>query len=244
MIQTRQICVTFLLFVFVFSNSFSAETETSYKTQRDKYLKERSKQKSSFTRHEMDVMSNATKALAKSLPNPGIKAGEKAPDFTLADAHGELISLSKELKKGPVVLVFYRGAWCPFCNLHLRSLQQALPDFKARNAQLILVTPQKPDKSLEQFKKKEVEFRVLSDLDGKVMKAYKLYYKLDPQLVAVYKKHGLDVEAFNGKGRNELPVPGSFVIDQKGKVIAMHANTDYKERMEPADIIRALDTIK
>ena len=79
-------------------------------------------------------MMNAAKDLAKSLPDPGIKAGETAPDFTMPDAHGHPITLSTELKKGPVVLVFYRGAWCPFCNMHLRVLQQALPDFKAHKA--------------------------------------------------------------------------------------------------------------
>jgi len=231
-------------FVLLLSSFFcSTSYATDYKSERDKYLTESAKQKSPFTQQEMDVMMNASKDLAKTLPEPGIKVGEIAPDFTLPDAHGKSVKLSSELSKGPVVLVFYRGAWCPFCNIHLRALQQALPEFKKHNTQLILVTPQKPDKSLEQFKKQKVDFKVLSDLDSNVMKAYKLYYKMGPELVAVYKKHGLDVEAFNGKGRTELPVPGSFVINKQGKVIAMHADTNYKERMEPADIIKALESI-
>lgn len=233
-----------LLASFISIDSGYAETSTSYKIERDKYINNSKKQKSGFSQHEMDVMARAAKDLSKGLPDPGIKVGESAPDFTLADAHGESIHLSNELKKGPVVLVFYRGAWCPFCNMHLRALQKALPEFKKYNAQLILVTPQQPDKSLDQFKKEKVEFKVLSDLNSNVMKAYKLYYKLDKELNEVYKKHGLNVEAFNGKGRSELPVPGSFVIDKNAKIIAMHADTDYMQRMEPADIIKALQQVK
>jgi peroxiredoxin len=142
-----------------------------------------------------------------------------------------------------VVLVFYRGAWCPFCNLHLRTLYPQLPAIEARGAQLLLVTPQQPDKSRAQLQTSGYNFEVLSDLDSAVMKAYKLYFELDPELVQVYRAHDLVVEDFNGPGRNVLPVPGTFVIDRNGTVRAMHADTDYKQRMEPADIIRALDAL-
>ena len=188
-------------------------------------------------------MEKANKALASSMPDPGIKVGEKAPTFTLKNAIGKNISLNEELKKGPVVLVFYRGAWCPFCNMHLHALQKSLPLFKQYGAQLITITPQSPDKSAEQIKKDGYPFEVLSDLDSKVMKNYNLFFELPDDLVAVYKNHGLDIEEFNGKGRNVLPVPGSFVIDKKGIVRAMQAETDYKQRMEPAAIIEILKTL-
>ena len=123
-------------------------------------------------------------------------------------------------------------------------MQQNLPEFKKYGAQLITITPQTPDKSVEQFKEKGYPFEVLSDLDSKVMKDYKLYFELPADLVEVYKKHGLDIEAFNGKGRNVLPVPGNFVIDTNMIVRAMHTDTDYKERMEPSAIIDALKKIK
>jgi peroxiredoxin len=147
------------------------------------------------------------------------------------------------LREGPVVLVFYRGAWCPFCNLHLRSLYRELPAIEARGARLLLVTPQQPDKSRAQLEQGDYPFEVLSDLDSAVMKAYRLYFELDTELVRVYEAHGLVVEDFNGPGRNVLPVPGAFVIDTSGVVRAMHADNDYRERMEPADIIRALDDL-
>ena len=110
-------------------------------------------------------------------------------------------------------------------------------------AQLVAITPQKPDKSTEQLKKDGYPFLVLSDLGSSVMKAYRLFYELDPELVKVYKKFGLNVEDFNGPGRNVLPVPGTFVLDQKGVVRARHADTDYTKRMEPTEIIKILKAL-
>jgi peroxiredoxin len=120
-------------------------------------------------------------------------------------------------------------------------LNQSLPEFHRYGAQLVAITPQKPDKSAEQFRQKAYPFIVLSDLDNSVMQAYRLFYKVDPKLVNLYKnKFGLDLEEFNGPGRTVLPVPGTFVIDRQGIVRARHADTDYTKRMEPADIIQAL----
>ena len=221
----------------------AAESITSYQESFDQFVEKSKAGKSPYSESDVSVMEKANKSLAATLPSPGIKVGEKAPDFKLSNALGKEVSLKDELKKGPVVLVFYRGAWCPFCNMHLHVLQQSLSQFKKYGAQLITVTPQTPDKSAEQIKKDGYPFEVLSDLDSKVMQTYKLYYELPDDLVAVYKSHGLDVEAFNGVGRNVLPVPGSFVIDKKGIVRAMHAQTDYKLRMEPAAIVDVLKTI-
>jgi peroxiredoxin len=216
----------------------------SYQQSLDQYTKKAAHEKSPFSSSDMAVMEKAGKDLASSMPDPGIKVGEKAPDFVLNNALGKAVNLKDELQQGPVVLVFYRGAWCPFCNMHLHVLQQSLPEFKQYGAQLITITPQTPDKSIEQFKQKGYPFEVLSDLDNKVMKDYRLYFELPDDLVAVYKKHGLDIEAFNGEDRNVLPVPGSFVIDTGGVVRAMHADTDYKQRMEPSAIIEALKEIQ
>lgn len=192
---------------------------------------------------DLAVMQQATESLAKTLPEPGLKLGETAPDFTLSDPTGLNISLSSLLKKGPVVLVFYRGAWCPYCNMHLHVLLESLPGIRRHGAQLVAITPQNPDKSAEQFKKDGYPFLVLSDLDSSVMQAYRLYYELDPELIRVYKKLGLNIEDFNGPGRNVLPVPGTFVLDQKGVVRARHADTDYTQRMEPAEILRVLKSL-
>ena len=215
---------------------------SSYKEQRNQFFEQKRKsgKKDKFSAQEKQIMKQAAESLTRKLPDPGLKTGDKAPEISLSNAFGKKVSLCNELKKGPVILVFYRGAWCPFCNLHLHVLQKNLPKFRKYNAQLIAVTPQQPDKSAGQIKKDKFPFEVLSDSDSQVMKAYNLYYELDEALVKVYKKHGLDVEAFNGKDRNVLPVPATFVIDGEGIIRGVHAETNYKERMEPEDILKIL----
>ncbi|WP_126454965.1 peroxiredoxin-like family protein [Sulfuriflexus mobilis] len=223
---------TLLLFLYLIAGFIQAG-ETAGATQTKKGS-------SKFSAEDRAIMQRSASSLAEKMPAPGLRVGEKAPDFTLPNAFGMPVSLYKELKKGPVVLVFYRGAWCPFCNLHLHELKKAQPEFVRYAAQLITITPQKPDRSAQQIRKDDYSFEVLSDLDSKVMKAFRLYYELDPELNEVYLKHGLDIAAYNGPGRTVLPVPGSFVIDKSGIVRAMHADTDYKQRMATSEIIKAL----
>lgn len=229
-----------ILLFMAFHTTHALEPVPSYQESLNQFMGKSKATESPFSEEDKAIMEKAGESLASSLPDPGIKVGEKAPDFTLKNAFGEEISLKDELKKGPVVLVFYRGAWCPFCNMHLHALQKSLPQFKKYGAQLITITPQTPDKSAQQIGKDGYPFQVLSDLDSQVMKDYQLYFELPDDLVAVYKSHDLDIEAFNGPGRNVLPVPGSFVIDKNGVVRAMQARTDYTLRMEPATIIEAL----
>ena len=238
------LCYLSVLLLVTSTGIGHANEQPGYKQSLNQYMEKSKEEKSPFSSSDMAVMKKAGEDLASSMPSPGIKVGEKAPDFVLNNAFGKSVSLKDKLKEGPVVLVFYRGAWCPFCNMHLHALQENLSEFKKYGAQLITITPQTPDKSAAQLKEKGYPFEVLSDLDSKVMKDYKLYFELPADLVEVYKKHGLDIEAFNGKDRNVLPVPGSFVIDTNMIVRAMHADTDYKERMEPSAIIDALKKMK
>ena len=116
-------------------------------------------------------MTQAAEDLAKTMPNPGLKVGAKAPTFTLNNPYGKPVELNKMLRKGPVILVFYRGAWCPYCNLELKTLKEALPGFKKYGATIVAVTPQTPDKSLAQVTQDGYPFEILSDLDDRVMKA-------------------------------------------------------------------------
>ena len=139
---------------------FAAANEVpSYKQSLEQYMEKSKNEKSPFSSTDMAVMEKAGKDLASSMPAPGIKVGEKAPDFVLNNALGKAVSLKDKLKQGPVVLVFYRGAWCPFCNMHLHVLQESLPEFKKYGAQLITITPQRPDKSVEQFKEKVIPLK-------------------------------------------------------------------------------------
>jgi len=181
------------------------------------------------------------KELATKMPNPGLKVGDKAPDFNLKNAFGEKLKLSSMTKDGPVILVFYRGGWCSICNIQLNTLKASLPTFKKYGARILAVTPQKPDRSVEQITKDGYPFEVVSDLDYSVLKNYKLYFEMPDYINKLYKeKFGLDLAEHNGKGRYGLPVPATYVIDKKGIIRAAYARTDYTKRMEPKAILAAL----
>ncbi len=186
------------------------------------------------------LMEKAAKELAAKLPNPGIQVGQKAPDFTLPNAFGKKISLSDQLKKGPVILSFYRGSWCPYCNLELQMLQQSIPAFDQYGARLIAITPQNPDASKKQLEEDELLFEVLSDLDNSIIKSYRLYFEIPEYLQTIYQQFGIDLAQTNASGTWSLPVPATFVIDQNRVVRAAFADSDYTKRMEAADIIAAL----
>lgn len=190
------------------------------------------------------IMEQAAAELAAAMPEPGLKPGSEAPDFNLPDAFGKTVRLTELLESGPVILTFYRGAWCPYCNLQLHALNESLPLFRKHGAQLVAVTPQTPDRSRGQIEKDAYPFHVLSDLDNRVMQAYNLYFEVPEALRMLYiEDFDLDIAEYNGEGRYGLPVPGTFVIDTQGIVRAAFADTDYRKRMEPAEIIRALTEI-
>ncbi|NOY65825.1 MAG: AhpC/TSA family protein [Gammaproteobacteria bacterium] len=239
--------IVLMVVITTYVNSASAEVIGNYKQARDLMMKKSAndnKKAPLFTKAERQFMKDSMEAVKKKYPSPGLKAGTTAPDFTLPDASGKQVNLFEQLKQGPVILVFYRGAWCPFCNLHLHALHKSMSAFEKYNASVIAVTPQQPDQSLKQVKKDKYPFEILSDLDDVVMKKYGLYYQLSPELNKLYKSKGLDVEAFNGKGRTGLPVPGTFVIGQDRIIKAVHAQHDYIERMEPAEILKVLKSLK
>ncbi len=191
------------------------------------------------------IMEKAARDLAAAMPDPGLEVGSRAPDFSLPDAHGKRIRLADLLAEGPVIVTFYRGAWCPYCSLQLKALRESLPHLETYGAQLVAISPQTPDRSRAQVEKDDYPFHVLSDLDDSVMKAYNLYFELPEEVLALYKGNfDLDIEAYNGEGRHGLPVPGTFVLDQQGIVRAAFADTDYKKRMEPQVMIDALDAMQ
>ncbi|MBT3877513.1 MAG: AhpC/TSA family protein [Candidatus Scalindua sp.] len=238
-----------LLFLFpilfvgcVSTNKFNDDTPPSFRNGVKAFMDNRSG--SEIDEKDKSIMTKSARDLEISMPEPGLKVGAAAPDFLLSNAFGEKVKLSEQLKEGPVVLSFYRGAWCPFCNIELNVLQKSLPLFEKYNASLIAVTPQQPDKSKEQLEKAEYTFEVLSDLDDNVMKSYNLYFEVSQELHELYKNQfNFDITDYNGKNRLGLPVPGTFVIDQDGIIKAAYAKTDYKKRMEPEDIIKALKVI-
>jgi peroxiredoxin len=171
------------------------------------------------------------------------RVGDTAPSFTLPDAQDRQVSLDSLLKEGPVVLFFYRGQWCPYCDLQLRAYQEVLPRIKALGANLVAISPQTPDESLSTVEKRKLEFRVLSDAGNKVARGYGLVWKVPAGLDALHKGFGVDLTKSNGDASNELPVPGTFVLGVDGRIAFSYVNADWRERLEPAEIIRALERL-
>jgi len=171
----------------------------------------------------------------------GLRPGEKAIDFALPDADGRSVRLFDELEGGPVVLVFYRGGWCPFCNLQLRAYRERLTEFEALGARVIAVSPQSPDRALAQRDKEELPFPLLSDPDGRTAASYRLLYEV-PGYVRGLMEEGLriDLAAVNDSERWLLPVPAVFLIDGFGIVRSVYANPDFMEREEPEKILALL----
>lgn len=174
---------------------------------------------------------------------PGIAVGELAPAFSLPDASGTPIALDERLRQGPVVLSFYRGAWCPICNSELAALQEALPEILARGARLMAISPQAPDHSQQLVQRLELDYDVLSDLDQSVIRAYRLQFSLDDDLRPIYRGFNMALDEHNADGTWNLPVPATFVIDQERVVRARHVDPNYRERMHVDDILSALDDI-
>lgn len=173
----------------------------------------------------------------------GLQVGEVAPDFTLPDATGASVHLKDRLDDGPTVVVFYRGAWCPFCDLHLRGLQAALGDVRARGASLIAISPQAPDASLSLTDKLSLEFDLLSDLDQAVSRSWRLQFELPAELHDTYRSMGMALDEHNADGSWKIPIPATFVLDGDGVVRARHVDPNYRERMDPADVLAALDDL-
>ena len=173
------------------------------------------------------------------------KVDDKAPDFTLKDSLGLEVTLSKVLKKGPVVLTWYRGGWCPYCNIALAAYQEKLPEIRAAGANFIALTPELPDKSMTTTEKLKLEYQVLTDLNHKVAREYGLVFKLTPEVEKLYKNF-FDLTKFNGKeaGDKELPLSATYIIDEKGVIRWAFVNADYRQRAEPADIVTFLKTLK
>ena len=168
-----------------------------------------------------------------------LKVGDTAPNFKLKNAVGETVDLYEYLKKGKVVLTWYRGGWCPYCNITLQQLQGELPNFKTNGAQLIALTPELPDKSLNTSEKHDLKFEVLSDVGNKVAKAYGIVFKLIDEVAEIYNRF-FSIVDFNGDASNELPLAATYIIDQDGEIIYAFLDADYRNRAEPSKLTEVL----
>lgn len=179
------------------------------------------------------LVSNAQKA------EQGIRVGDKAPDFTLNDQNGKEVNLYQLLKKGPVVLSWYRGGWCPYCNLELKGLADKTAEINQLGATLIALSPELPDKSLSTIEKNHLPFTVVSDTDNQVARKYDLVYKLDVETATRYET-GFGLSQYNGNDKAELPIPATYIIDRNGIVRFAFLNSDYKKRANPDEVLMQL----
>jgi peroxiredoxin len=178
----------------------------------------------------------------------GIQVDSIAPDFTLPNADGQDRRLYAMLESGPVILTFYRGGWCPYCNDQLYALQQVLPEFEELGAQLVAVSPEKPESVEDTVLKDGLTFEVLSDEGNKISRLYDLLWTVPKAQRKEFsewlkKSSGKTLAEFNGVNNYELPIPATFVIAQDGTVVYVFKDKDYKKRANPEDIITALEHI-
>lgn len=169
----------------------------------------------------------------------GIRLGDKAPDFTLKNQNGKEVNLYQLLEKGPVVLSWYRGGWCPYCNMELKGLADKATEITQLGATLIALSPELPDKSLTTIEKNHLSFMVLSDTDNDVARKYDLVFKLDAETATRYES-GFGLSQYNDNDKAELPIPATYIIDKEGIVRYAFVNPDYKKRANPEDILMQL----
>lgn len=174
-----------------------------------------------------------------------LQAGQTAPEFTLPDAFGREVSLKTLRASGPVVISFYRGEWCPFCNLELRSLQEVLPQMKELGATLIAISPEKPDHGIILAEKNMLTFPVLSDFGNKVARQFGIVFQIGQEVKELSRNlFKNDIALRNGEDSYELPVPATYVLDKMGVVRFAHVDVDYMTgRAEPEAVIAALKAI-
>lgn len=173
-----------------------------------------------------------------------LNVGAKVPAFALSDSTGKTVNSKDLIKDGNLVIVFYRGSWCPFCNTYLRSLQKRLADITAAGGRLVAISVENPDSSLAIAKKNEVGFTVLSDPGLETARKFGIVYQLPAETNEKYKSYGLDLAKHNAMDKPELPLSATYVVDKKGKIAYAFLEADYKKRAEPDTIIAELTKIQ
>ncbi len=170
--------------------------------------------------------------------------GTKAPEFRLPDVKGDLVSLASLLRDGPVVVTFYRGGWCPYCNIQLRAYQAALPRMADLGARLVAISPQLPEHSLSTAVADELSFHVLSDVGNQAARRFGLVYTLPEEVRAALRSNNKALPGINGDESWELPVPATYVIARDGRIAFAYIEVDYRKRLEPEALLTALRSLQ
>ena len=190
---------------------------------------------------QMAIMADAQRELAQlDIPGHALGIGDLVPDFELPDTGGNSVSLAALRAGKPLVLAFYRGAWCPYCNLEIHALIAALPEIHAAGGRLLAISPEMPDYTRDFIKTEGIDFPILTDTGNAVAQRFGLVFNLPEVLRPIYADMGIDLPARNGDESFSLPVPATYVINVQGIVCAAHVDVDYTRRMSPATILDAL----
>ena len=192
-------------------------------------------------RSVIETMHRATAELIESgAAQRAKKAGDVAPEFSLRDPEGNVVNSVALLKHGPLVLSFYRGVWCPYCNMELQALEAAKPEFDKYGASLVAISPQTAPNSRKSVRQNKLSVPILSDVKGKVGAAFGLRFNLPAYLIELYKQLKNDLPTFNDDPSWTLPMPARYVIGQDGMILYSEVNPDYTRRPEPEDMIPVL----
>lgn len=188
----------------------------------------------------------ATISLCAQEKPEGLFINSKAPDFRAKDQNGNEVELKDLRRKGPVVIIFYRGYWCPYCSKELQKLEDSLPLINQKGAQLVAITSEKKDGIAKTVEKTKATYSIISDEDLKIMKAYDVAYPVDEKTIARYKMAGFDLVANNGQksGAVYLPIPAVYIIGKDGEIKYRFFDADYRNQALIKDILDNLVGLK
>lgn len=186
------------------------------------------------------ILSLTIMSLRAEGPPSGLKKGEKAPDFETKDMEGKTFKLSTALKKGEVVLIFYRGQWCPFCNKYLSAIQDSLSMIQSKGATVVAISPETYESVKQTIEKTKASYPVIYDEGMKVMNLYKVKYSLDAPMIETFKGYGIDFIKANGENGANLPVPATYIVSKDGKIKYVFFNPDFKQRASVKEILANL----
>lgn len=168
------------------------------------------------------------------------KASDILPDFRLVNAEGEALLLSDQLAKGPVVITFYRGSWCPYCVKQLDSIEESVVEINELGATVLAISPETPDHAVDLREQLGLSYQLLVDKDNKLAEALGLMFTLDEATIKRYKEYGLDIGASNGSETWQLPIPATFVVDKDRVVRYAWTDKDYTKRAKSAVVLKTL----
>ncbi len=172
-----------------------------------------------------------------------LKAGDRVPDFVLTDSERNEVALKDLLAKGPVVLTFYRGVWCPYCNIELKALEEVAEDIRARGATLVAISMQGAADSRKSRKDNQLSFPILTDKNGELAEKFGIRWSLQDYVIPIHQGFGVELPRIHGDGQWNLPMPARYVVDAHGTVAYAEVNPDYTRRPEPADLFPVLDSL-